>query len=90
MDSLLSNFFGHSAKTLPSVEKHSANEESKKIKNTQKNIFLNFTNNSLTIAITLPITLSFFTIILNQFFAECRKALDKLRIEKIKKQKTFF
>jgi hypothetical protein len=64
---LPSTFFRHSAKNLPSVKKHSANKNNRQIKNhnppPQKKIakhFLNYVNNSPTLAITIPIALSFF------------------------------
>jgi hypothetical protein len=67
-------FFGHSTKTLPSVEKQSAKKSTRQIKNRKKKPktakhFLNYRNNSpTTTPITIPIALSFFTIILNQIY----------------------
>jgi hypothetical protein len=43
-----------------------------KIKKKQQNIFLNSRNNSPTLPITLPIALSFFTIIFNQTYMFCK------------------
>jgi hypothetical protein len=57
-------FFGHSAKTLPSVKKHSANFRIEKIKKKQQNIFLNSRNNSP----TLPYYLTHYPIIFHYYF----------------------
>jgi hypothetical protein len=75
--SLSSTFFGHSAKTLSSVEKHSAKKSTRQINNRKKlkkqqNIFkITGTTLQPLPIITLLIALLFFTIILNQIYMFC-------------------
>jgi hypothetical protein len=62
--SLPSTFFGHTTKTLPSVEKHPAKKSTRQIKNRknpkkQQNIFLNYRNNFRPLPILIPIVPSF-------------------------------
>jgi hypothetical protein len=63
-------FFGHSAKTLPSVKKHSAKKNTRQIKN--QNFFKKNSKTFYPTYITLPIALSFFTITLNQIYIFCK------------------
>jgi hypothetical protein len=76
-DSLPSTFFGHSVKSLPSVEKHSTNKNTRQIKNHKKpqkiaKHFFNYVNQlSNHYPITIIIALSFFTINLNQIYMFC-------------------
>jgi hypothetical protein len=69
-------FIGHWAKTLPSVEKLSAKKSNWQIKNRknpkkQQNILKIMWTTLEPLPITIPITLSFFTIILNQIYMFC-------------------
>jgi hypothetical protein len=71
-------FFGHSAKTLPSVKKHSAKKNTRqikkieKIKKKQQNIFKILGTTLQPYPTTLLVALSFFTIILNQTYMFCK------------------
>jgi hypothetical protein len=68
---LPNTFFEHSAKTLPSVEKHSTNKSTHQIKYRKKPQKINYGNNSPTTTHYHINRLIIFTIIFNQTYMFC-------------------